>query len=324
LVSYLAVFFPALDGPVARPAAVLLLLVGLCILTLSGMRNAVGGLVVGSLLKLSPILLLCIVAFASGGISLHFNPPPFDTFQSVALLVFFAYSGTNNAAFAAGEIRNPRRTLPLSMLASLAAIIVFYMVVQWAYISAGAPQSTGNATPLAAAAGALMGETGVVVLTLAAVFSIATNALTFTAASPRIIYGMAERGLLPVTFAHVSPRFLTPDRAILLFFLFVAFVALSGTFEFLAIVTVLASQTVSLGMFATFVLFRLRKHENHAAGLTPFWIAVVAVGVGFAIYAGLQAPIEAYALLVALMVIGGLLSLVARRAKVAHPVPIDD
>ncbi len=161
LVSYLAVFFPALSGPVARPLAMLALLAMLGGLTLSGMRRAIGGLMVGTVLKITPIVVLCVAAFAAGGVSTSFKPPSFGTFESVALLVYFAYSGTTSAAFSAGEVKNPQRTIPRSMLLSLAIIIAFYMIVQWAYIAAGAPASS-DGTPLAAAAGVVMGPAGVV------------------------------------------------------------------------------------------------------------------------------------------------------------------
>jgi hypothetical protein len=180
-----------------------------------------------------------------GGISTSFRPPSFGTFESVALLVFFAYDGVDSAACSAGEVKHPRRTIPRSMLLSLATTIVFYMIVQWAYIAAGAPASS-NGTPLAAAAGVVMGRAGVIALTLAAVFSIASNSLTFFMTGPRVIFGMAERGLLPAGLAHVSPRFLTPDLAIALFTLIVAAISLSGTFAFLTEVTELGSLFISL------------------------------------------------------------------------------
>ena len=284
LVSYLSVIFPFFEGPVARPVSVLLLLIALSGLTVSGMRKVVGGLLVGTILKLTPIIILCIVAFAVGGISVSFEPPRFGAFESVALLVYFAFSGTINSTYSAGEIKNPQRTLPLSMLASLGAVIVLYMVVQWAYIAAGAPESSGNATPLAAAAGVVMGEAGVIALALAAIFSIATSSLAFFVAGPRVVFGMADRGLLPQTLAHVSPRFGTPDRSILFF----------------------------------------TGREGHAKGLTPFWIAVVIVGVAFAIYVSAQAPLEAFALIGALIIMGSVLYLVARQPEMSRPTPITD
>lgn len=316
LVSYLAVFFPALDGPVARPAAVFALLMALGGLTLSGMRRAVLGLMVGTVLKVTPIVVLCIVAFSAGGISTSFDLPEFDTIESVALLVYFAFSGAATPVCSAGEVKNPRRTLPRSMLLSLAVIIAFYMIVEWAYIAAGAPAGS-DGTPLVAAAGVLMGPAGVAALTLAAVVSIAGNALTFFMAGPRVIFGMAERGLLPAGLAHVAPRFLTPDRAIALFTLVAATISLSGKFDFLAEVTVLGSQFVTLCFIAAFVSFGLRGNGEYATGLTVFWWAMVSVSTAFSIYAAIQASLQSYVLIAVLVLVGSMLGAYARRGAIA-------
>jgi amino acid transporter len=254
LVSYLAVIFPVFLDTAWRIVALATLVLAMTWLTISGMKKSVGGLAIGTVLKVTPILLLCLLAFASGGIATEFELPRFGAFESVALLVYFAFSGANSSAYSAGEFKNPRRDLPITMLASLAMIIVFYMAVQWAYIAAGAPQSAGNTTPLSAAAGSVMGDVGVLLLSLAAIISIATNCLNFYIAGARVAYSMAERGLLPGTLAHVSPRFKTPDRAILLFSAIVVVMLASGAFVFLATVTSLGAQLITLVYILAFVL----------------------------------------------------------------------
>jgi amino acid transporter len=184
LVSYLAVIFPVFLDSVWRVTALAFLLLAMTWLTIWGMKKSVGGLAIGTVLKVTPILVLCLLAFASGGIATEFTLPRFGAFESVALLVYFAYSGANSSAYSAGELKNPRRDLPITMLTSLAVIIMFYMAVQWAYIAAGAPQSVGDTTPLSAAAGSVMGDGGALLLSLAAIFSIATNCLSFYIAGP--------------------------------------------------------------------------------------------------------------------------------------------
>ena len=51
------------------------------------------------------------------------------------LLTFYAYMAFENATFAAGEMRNPQRTLPLALMTTLGAVAVFYMLVIWAYLA---------------------------------------------------------------------------------------------------------------------------------------------------------------------------------------------
>ncbi|NCP12451.1 MAG: amino acid permease [Sphingomonadales bacterium] len=321
LVAYLAVIFPVLAEPGARALALAFLLVALTGIVISGMRNSIGSLAVGTVLKLAPILLLCGVAYASGGIATEFVLPRFGQFESVALLVYFAFSGGEVGAFSAGELKRPRRDLPLTMLGSLALITAFYMAVQWAFIATGAPQSDGDATPLAAAAGAVMGDTGVLIISVAAVFSIATNALNYFIGGPRIVFGMADRGLLPATFAHVSPRFRTPDRAVLLFAAVTAVMLSSGAFVFLAQVTALAGTVTSLLVIASFVVLMRRSDERHNGRLALYWWPVMAVSGGFKLFTMIQAPATAFGLMIVLLAVGSGLYFVARRGTVRVPEP---
>jgi len=324
LVAYLAVLFPVFADPVWRVVALALLLVTLTAVTLSGMKSSIGGLALGTFLKVTPILLLCAVALASGGIATDFVLPEFGAFESVALLVYFAFSGAESASFSAGELKNPRRDLPVTMLGSLAVIILFYMAVQWAYIAAGAPESEGDTTPLAAAAGALMGQPGIVLLSLAAVFSIGANALNFYIAGPRIIRAMADRGLLPSVLARVNERFLSPANAILLFSVLVALMLASGGFVFLATVTTIGGQFMTLATVAAFVILMRRPHGDHDGMLRAYWWPAIAVASAFAIFSIMQAPASAFLLLGGLVVAGTVLYFVERRGEVSAPEPIFD
>lgn len=324
LVSYLAVIFPVFLDSVWRVTALAFLLLAMTWLTIWGMKKSVGGLAIGTVLKVTPILVLCLLAFASGGIATEFTLPRFGAFESVALLVYFAYSGANSSAYSAGELKNPRRDLPITMLTSLAVIIMFYMAVQWAYIAAGAPQSVGDTTPLSAAAGSVMGDGGALLLSLAAIFSIATNCLSFYIAGPRVVYAMADRGLLPETFAHVSRRFKTPDRAILLFSTIVAVMLASGAFVFLATVTSLGGQCVTLVYILAFVLLMRRSHGGHDGRLALYWWPVILVAAFFAIFSIAQAPAKAFLLLAALLVVGTVLYFLERRSEISAPEPILD
>ncbi len=321
LVSYLAVIFPVFGDPVMKGIALAVMVVALTWITISGMKKSVGGLAVGTVLKLSPILLLCVLAYASGGIATSFTLPNFGSFESVALLVFFAFSGANSSSYSAGELKNPRRDLPITMLGSLAAIIAFYMAVQWAFIAAGAPQSDGDSTPLAAAAAAVMGEKGALILSLAAIFSVATNALSFYIAGARVAYGMADRGLLPETFAHISPQFQTPDRSILLFSTIVGIMLASGAFAFLASVTSLGAQGVMLAVIAAFVILMRRSDHGHNGHLSPYWWPIIAVSAFFAVFTIIQAPGNAFLLLAGLLALGTGLYFFARRETIRTPEP---
>ena len=160
-----------------------------------------------------------------------------------ALLLAYAYSGGHLVTVAAGEVADARRTVFRAILLNLAVIALFYAFVVWAYIAIN-PAEVNVDRPLASAGQAVLGTFGVVAISVAAIFSTGTNQLSYFVSMPRVLFGMAQRGLLPAGLARVSPRFLTPANAILAYGLIVLALALSGTFATLATFMVLQGMTM--------------------------------------------------------------------------------
>src|SRR5204862_8315127 len=121
-------------------------------------------------------------------------------------LVFFAFSGFDAVPSRAEETRNPRRDMPIGIIASLIICTVLYVLMS--VVLTGIKKYTvytGDAAPGAPAfaskpwaqaivsAGALAGTTSVL--------------LVFQLGQPRIFMAMARDGLLPQYFAKVHPRF---------------------------------------------------------------------------------------------------------------------
>jgi amino acid transporter len=320
LVTYLAAIFPFFNDPLVHTLTVLLLSGLFTWVNILGMKAAIGGLLVGTVLKLFPILLVCIVGYAEAGIVTEFTMPTFGAVEGTALLVYYAFAGGFSNSYAAGEIKNPRRTIPRSMIVSLASTIALYMFVQFAF-NAVAPDVGDDGTPLAAMGGALLGDTGSILMALAAIFSIATNQHSMYMSGPRVLYGMARRGLLPVTFTHLSPRGEVPDRAIYLFSGLIALLSLTGGFAFLAEVMGVAAQIVTLSTLFAFVVLRRRGKEGHPQGVGPGWYLCIAVGASYAIFAAAQASFGAFALTGGLIVLGTGLYFVARGDETFVPEP---
>jgi amino acid transporter len=320
LVAYLAALFPFLGGEIARPAAILALIAAMTWLNIAGMKKAVRGLAIGTALKLAPILILCLFAFAAEGVATEFTLPTFGAVEGTALLVYYAYSGSIANTYAAGETRDARRNVPFGLLAAIGAIIALYMLVQFAYNSV-APDASDAQTPLAAMGMELWGETGALVIIVAAIFSVAANQLTYYMSGPRMIYGMAERGLLPDYFAHVSQRYRTPDRAILFFSALVVVLALSGTFVLLADVNSLGAQFIALLSVGALITIRKRDESGKREKLAPYWWQVIALAVGFSIFAAMQAQAIVYLWLLIMLMLGTGLYFLARRGEIETPEP---
>jgi len=276
------VLVPALEDPVIKASAVIGFIILTTIVNLVGMRTSVGTLGVMTVVKLVPLVALIIFGLATRDPAVGFAVPQFGEFESVVLLTFYAYMAFENATFAAGEMRNPQRTLPLALMTTLGAVAVFYMVVIWAYLAI-APEVTDNENALSAAAEALVGQTGAIVIAIAAAVSICANTLRGGIVTPRMTFGMAEQGLLPGIFAHVSRRFQTPDVSILFYGGIAVVFSLWAGFATLAVASTLSRLVMYLlaALLAAASTLWVASHAKSEAYEVFGFLLVVGTGLYF-------------------------------------------
>ncbi len=127
-----------------------------------------------------------------------------------ATTVFFAYIGFDAVSTAAQEAKNPKRDLPIGILASLGICTVLYIavsliltgVVPYTQLNVAHPISVGIAA------------TGIGWLTtfveIGAIAGLSSVMLVMLLGQPRIFYSMASDGLFPQVAARIHPRFGTP------------------------------------------------------------------------------------------------------------------
>ena len=100
--------------------------------------------------KLIPLTLLVIAGLtftgASGNAALELVPSGSGDFLGVVLLIIFAYGDLEGATIPAGEMRNPRRTISVAVLGTLASVTLFYMLIQYAALRIE-PDLAGTETP---------------------------------------------------------------------------------------------------------------------------------------------------------------------------------
>lgn len=128
---------------------------------------------------------------------------------------FFAYGGWQHALWMAGEVRAPRRVLPVAIIGGVLLVVVVYVSANWAYLHLlGFAGVTGSKALAADAVGAVWGDSGRR-LTAAAVLISAFGVLNAQLLSgPRLIYRMACDSKYLSPLARVS-KFGTPIGAIL-------------------------------------------------------------------------------------------------------------
>jgi APA family basic amino acid/polyamine antiporter len=164
-------------------------------------------------------------------------------------VIFFAYIGFDAVSTAAQEAKNPKRDLPIGILASLAICTVLYILM--ALVMTGlAPFRTLNvADPVYVALDAA--GPGLAWLkyltTVGAIAGLASVVLVMLMGQPRIFYAMSRDGLLPPVFSKVHPRFKTPYVSTIITGIVAACVA--GAFPI-----GLLGELVSIGTLFAFVI----------------------------------------------------------------------
>ncbi|MFM9935583.1 MAG: APC family permease [Novosphingobium sp.] len=314
LVSYLAALFPVFDVPAVRLATILALIGLLTTFSAIGTRRSMDALGIGTALKLGPILLICIAGLIANGVPTAVSLPQFSNIESIALLLAYAYSGAAASTVAAGEVKDARRTVYRSILVNLVVIALFYAFVQWAYIAIN-PQQVNAARPLASAGEAVLGQWGVIAISVAAIFSVGTNQMSYFVAMPRVIFGMSERGLLPTPFARISRRFLTPVNAIVAYGTIVALLAISGTFKTLATLMVAMEALILVTVIMTLpILWYQGKVAASSLGMIG-WGALVAAALAFEFWLLGQVPAGAALSTVSVLLVGCVLYALMRRTR---------
>ena len=314
MIAYLAALFPGLDGPVAGPVMVALVLTAITAINLYGMRASVGTLGAMTVVKLLPLAALVISAlFADGGLG-AVALPQFSAIESVVLLTFYAFIGFEGVVEAAGEFKDPKRDVPRAIVSMVIGVTLLYMAVIWAFIAIG-PEFAGENNALAGVADASLGQFGALAIVVAASFSIGANNFASGVAQPRLSFGMAQRGMLPRWFEYVHPRFLTPFNAILFYGVAAILFGLWEGFEVLAI----AGTLVRLVTYVVTSL-ALPVLEHREGRIVPFHLFCVVVAVASSLFIATQAEPRAWLVFGGIVVTGTLLYFVAARQKPEYPI----
>jgi basic amino acid/polyamine antiporter, APA family len=219
-------------------AFIALALAALAILNVRGVRRGARVVEVVTVAKLLPLLaFIAVGAFFVRSRNLAWTAPlNVAPVLGTAGVVIFAFSGIESALAPSGEVYAPARTVPRASFLALGAATVLYLAIQWVALGImGRALAGTGATPLAAAAQVFAGATGRVVLLAGATISMLGYLSGNMLAVPRSVFALARDGFLPRLLASVHPRFRTPHLAVLLYAALVAALALSGTFERLAV-----------------------------------------------------------------------------------------
>lgn len=259
LVTTLAHWWPAAAGPALRIGLMLVLSVAMAWVNVVGARAAMGSLGVLTVLKLAPLVVLALAGLARLDATVFaaaVTPPSTFDLGAAVLLAIYAYVGFESTLVPAGEARDPRRDVPRALLWGLGVAAALYALVQVAAQSL-LPGLVDSQRPLVDAGSALAGGAGAAFVTLGIAASVGGNMLGSMFSTARISYRLALDGHLPAWFGRVDVRYGTPANSVWFYGAACFLLAASGTFAWLAVLSVLVRLLLYAGCVAA--LPRLRR-----------------------------------------------------------------
>ncbi len=145
------------------------------------------------------------------------DPGPRASTLAPALLgALFSYGGWQNAAAVAGEVRDAGRILARAILLGTAGVLALYLGLNVSVVAIlGVEETARTFTPVADAAGRVLGERGRLIIAGAVVVSTLGIAHGLLLMTPRVYYAMARDGVFFRACGDVHGRHGTPHVAIL-------------------------------------------------------------------------------------------------------------
>jgi APA family basic amino acid/polyamine antiporter len=215
-------------------------------------------------------LIVAFVAFALPKTSAPFaeasQPFPLAAYGVSLIWISFSYSGWNAAVYIGGEIRDPERTIPRSLILGTAIVTALYLALNAVFVLSAPPAELAGRLEVGriaarAVGGAVLEEAVAGLIALVLVSSVSSLVM----AGPRVYAQMAADGYLPRRLAVVSgpPRAAIAVQAgLALFFLW------SATFE--SLLTWIGF-TLSLSTAAAVAALIILKTREGAKMEVPGW-----------------------------------------------------
>jgi basic amino acid/polyamine antiporter, APA family len=173
--------------------------------------------------------------FRSPGVSLTLGLGPAQLISALGvglIAVFWAYDGWVYITWVAGEVKNPRRNVPLAMVLGTLAVGVIYVAMNMTYVYAmPLKEVAAHETIAHAAAAALFSPRAAVWLSLTIAVACFSAAATCTLSGARVYLAMAQDGVFFKSMAVIHPKWRTPAFSLIGQGVWAAALTLSGRYD---------------------------------------------------------------------------------------------
>jgi APA family basic amino acid/polyamine antiporter len=201
-------------------------------------------------------------------------------------VVFFAFIGFDAVSTAAQEAKNPKKDMPIGILGSLVICTVLYVLFSWVLSGLGPveffrdPKLGGEASVSAAITTFMPGYgwlSNFVTVAILAGFS--SVILVMLLGQSRVFFSMSRDGLVPPVFSELHPKYKTPYKSNMLFFvftsLFAAFIPDDIVGDMTSIGTLFAFMLVCAGVW----IMRMKRPDIERGFTVPALPLVAVLGI---------------------------------------------
>ena len=320
-----AKLFPVFEQPTMRALLLIATFATVATVNVLGVKQGSRLNGIATVAKLLPLILLvvCGVFFVDRSNLAIATAPAIGDVTRASIVLIFAFSGVESALVPSGEVKDPARTVPRAIFVAMLTITFLYVAIQLVAQGVLGSALATSTTPLADAAGAVLGPWGRILLLSAVVISTFGYLSGMTLAIPRALYAFGRDGFLPAAIASVHPRFRTPHISIAVQTAIACTLAITSAFGPLAIIANVAALLVYLG--CSLAAWQLRRRDVRAGGI-PFRVpgAGVVPLLSCAMIIGLLSSITLpeWRVLAIVLAIASAVFVVTRRRRAAIASPV--
>jgi basic amino acid/polyamine antiporter, APA family len=271
------------------PAVLIVLLI--MVLLVIGVRESARANAILVSVKILVVLFFLVAGFTFVNTSnwQPYSPYGWPGVMAAAAVVFFAYIGFDAVSTTAEEAKNPKRDLPIGIIASLVICTVLYLSVAAVLTGiipvthyrsnpatlSGIPSMPPEDTtrflnaPVAFALSVIGQDWAAYLVSAGAVAGITSVLLVMLLSQPRIFFAMSRDGLLPPAVSRVHPRFGTPHITTIITCTIVAIVAGVTQINVVAEMTSIGTLFAFVVVCAAVTLLRIRRPDAHRPFKVP-------------------------------------------------------
>ena len=299
--EYLRFFFPITDISIKGIAVATIVL--LTIINILDVKSGARFQNLFTISKLGAIFGIIILGLVMEGGS-NQNLIPFFSNQSFTELVgplglamvsvLWTFDGWIFITYVAGEVKNPGRNIPLSLIFCMLIVVSIYLLLNYVLIyTLGFTGMNGSDLVVSDAASVFLGNKGAAIVTLIILISLIGANNGFVLTSARINYAMAKDKLFFHQASQIHPRFKSPANALIIQCAWACLLTFTGTFNQLITYIIFASW-IFYGMSAgAVIILRNKKPDMERPYKTPVYPWIPIIFILFAIFLTINTIMEA-------------------------------